>query len=101
MLRAFMNRSSRRLFSFHFTGNTVPTLGLLIFDYQHVFGVSITLGGGGGGGGGGVFLEPGRIGRLPPRLSGLASSCAFYQFGIIASGLFFVSPFFVVLLVEW
>ena len=33
--------------------NTVPTLGLLIFNYRHVFGVIITWGGGGGGGGGG------------------------------------------------
>ena len=61
--------------------DTVPTLGLLIFDYRHVR----IAGGGGWGGGGVVFLEPARTERRPPRLSGLASGYSFYQFGIMAS----------------
>ena len=52
-------------------------MGPLIFDFRHVSGDRIAWG---------VSLEPARIGRLSPRLGGLASSFAFYQFGIMASG---------------
>ena len=59
--------------------NTVPTLGWLIFDYRHVFGIRIAWGGEGG-----LLLEPARTGRLPPILIGLASGFAFYYFSIMA-----------------
>ena len=81
MLRAFVNHSSKRLFSFHFIHKHCLYSGFVDFRMSARFRQQD----GGGGGGGGVSLKPARIERLPPRLGGLASGFAFYQFGIMAS----------------
>ena len=86
-LHAVVNRSSKRLFSFHFTGNYCSCSGYVDFRLPaRLWGV--------------VFLESTRAGRLSPWFSGLASVCLLpvwcHGFELIV-----VSLLFCMFLVEW